>query len=136
MSKILEGGCLCGRLRYRITADPIDAGYCHCRLCQRASGAPVLAWLTVPLAGFEYVAGTPHIVWSSKNGQREYCHDCCSQLVFRHVDTGETIDVTIATLDDPHCISPQYHIWTRSRINWLHIGDDLPQFGDSGPDEY
>ena len=42
----LEGGCLCGAVRYRISAEPHHAGYCHCRMCQRSAGAPVVAWLT------------------------------------------------------------------------------------------
>ena len=53
MDEILTGGCLCGEVRYRITATPVEALYCHCRMCQRAHGAPVIAWLTVPLAAFE-----------------------------------------------------------------------------------
>ena len=53
MEKTLTGGCLCGEVRYRITQAPVEALYCHCRMCQRAHGASVIAWLTVPLAAFE-----------------------------------------------------------------------------------
>src|SRR6201981_2297113 len=53
------GGCLCGEVRYRITAAPVEALYCHCRMCQRAHGAPVVAWLTGPLHAFEIAAGNP-----------------------------------------------------------------------------
>src|SRR5215472_13101113 len=59
MTEILSGGCLCGEIRYRISAAPVEALYCHCRMCQRAHGAPVIAWLTVPLAAFEVSAGIP-----------------------------------------------------------------------------
>jgi hypothetical protein len=55
----LTGGCLCGAVKYRISAAPLDAGYCHCRLCQKSSGAPTLAWLTVPIHGFAYTHGNP-----------------------------------------------------------------------------
>ena len=57
----LEGGCLCGRLRYRIDHAPHHADYCHCRVCQRASGAPVVAWLTMASAGFAWTAGEPAV---------------------------------------------------------------------------
>lgn len=40
-----EGGCRCGAIRYRITGEPLSAGFCHCRMCQRAAGAPVVAWV-------------------------------------------------------------------------------------------
>ena len=46
MNLPLEGGCLCGGVRYRISAEPHHASYCHCRMCQRSAGAPVVAWLT------------------------------------------------------------------------------------------
>lgn len=39
-----DGGCLCGRVRFRVTAEALDSGYCHCRMCQRNSGAPTVAW--------------------------------------------------------------------------------------------
>jgi hypothetical protein len=55
----LDGGCLCGRIRYRLTAAPFDAGYCHCTLCRRASGAPTLAFATVPLADLQWLRGEP-----------------------------------------------------------------------------
>lgn len=48
MTQVHEGGCLCGAVRYRITGEPKSVGYCHCRMCQRAAGAPVVAWATVP----------------------------------------------------------------------------------------
>jgi hypothetical protein len=51
MDDVRTGGCLCGAIRYHIAAPPVEALYCHCRICQRAHGAPVVAWLTVDLAG-------------------------------------------------------------------------------------
>jgi hypothetical protein len=56
---ILDGGCLCGVVRYRATAVPTKSSYCHCRMCQRSAGAPVMAWVGVPASTFVYVAGAP-----------------------------------------------------------------------------
>jgi hypothetical protein len=47
-----DGGCLCGKVRFRVTALPLAAGYRHCRMCQRNSGAPVVAWVTFLAIGF------------------------------------------------------------------------------------
>ena len=66
MGEIFTGGCLCGAVRYRITAAPVEALYCHCRMCQRAHGAPVIAWLTVPLDSFAVTAGNPAAYPSSQ----------------------------------------------------------------------
>ncbi|HSC33780.1 MAG TPA: GFA family protein, partial [Thermodesulfobacteriota bacterium] len=65
MKRSLEGGCLCGEVRYKVNGTIIDAGYCHCRLCRRASGAPVVAWLTVPVQSFSYLQGAASVFHSS-----------------------------------------------------------------------
>lgn len=128
-----EGGCLCGGLRYR-AVDPIDAGYCHCRMCQRSSGAPVLPWLSFPYEGFTYEKGEPAVYRSSSDAQREFCPGCGTQIAFRDTVKRRTVDVNMASLDDPASATPDYHIWTSSRIPWFEIADDLPRYEDDGPD--
>jgi hypothetical protein len=128
------GGCLCGALRYRVTGAPIDAGYCHCTLCRRSSGAPVLAWATVPAGAFAWERGEPRAYRSSERGIRDFCASCGTQIVFRRPGAPATIDVTLGSLDDPAAILPEYHIWTRSRIAWLACADELPRYDDAGPD--
>jgi hypothetical protein len=127
------GGCLCGSLRYE-ARDPIDAGYCHCRLCQRSSGAPVLAWVSFPRPAFSQTKGKPTTHASSASGRRDFCGICGTQIAFRSTADPARIDVNLASLDDPASIEPQYHIWVDSRIPWLHIADDLPRYADEGPD--
>lgn len=130
----VSGGCLCGQLRYAIDGDVIDAGFCHCRLCQRSSGAPTVAWLTLPVSGFCYTRGRPAVFASSEKFQREFCAACGTQIAFRAIQAPKTIDVTLGSLDQPSAIAPQYHIWCQSRVSWLHINDELPQYQDAGPD--
>ena len=55
----VEGGCLCGAVRYRVEGPPLHAGYCHCRMCQRAAGAPVVAWGAWPADRFAWLQGKP-----------------------------------------------------------------------------
>ena len=131
--KIFIGGCLCGELRYE-ARNPIDAGYCHCRICQRSSGAPVLAWVSFANANFSFAKGEPRTYRSSPRGEREFCANCGTQIAFRGGGTPTRIDVNIASLDDPTQAVPEYHIWTGSRVPWLHIDDDLPRYSDEGPD--
>lgn len=134
MKVSLQGGCLCGEVRYQVEAELVDAGYCHCRLCQRSSGAPVLAWATVPAQGFRYTKGQAAVFHSSAQAQREHCAHCGTQLVFRPLNATATLDFTLASLDDPQAVPPQYHIWTDSQIRWLQMGDALPRHADEGPD--
>ena len=51
-----DGGCLSGKVRFRLAAEAIETGYCHCRMCQRNTGAPVVAWTTFPAASFSWTA--------------------------------------------------------------------------------
>jgi len=134
MKKSLEGGCLCGKIHYKVNGDIIDAGYCHCRICRRASAAPVVAWLTVSLDSFSYLRGTPSVFHSSAHSKREFCGSCGTQLAFRRSEGPVTVDVTIASLDDPSLIEPEYHIWRDSRIPWFETSDSLPRHDDNGPD--
>lgn len=127
------GGCLCGDLRYR-ASELIDAGYCHCRLCQRSSGSPVLAWVGFPASRFSYTKGEATIFASSDTGRRDFCARCGTQIAFRSSEVPDRIDVNIASLDDPAGVEPEYHIWVESQISWFEIDDDLPRFPDDGPD--
>jgi len=129
-----EGGCLCGRLRYAVTLSAIDAGYCHCRLCQRSAGAPVLAWATFPVDRLRFLAGRPSVYRSSPHGERSFCGACGTQIFFRSESAPPRIDINLATLDDPGLIAPEYHIWTASRIPWFETADSLPRHPDNGPD--
>lgn len=133
MPDVLEGGCLCGSVRYRIDGKAVDAGYCHCRLCQRASGAPTVAWATFRKHAVVWTAATPRIYRSTPPAQRGFCGHCGTQLSFWHEDQPERMDITIASLDDPSTLAPDYHIWTASRIAWFDVRDDLPRYTDAGP---
>lgn len=132
---ILAGGCLCGAIRYHLTAPPIDAGYCHCRLCQRAAGSPVVAWATFRFADFVLDAGHPTTFQSSASAERGFCGQCGTPIHFNKRENPERIDITVASLDDPDRLPMHYHIWMASRRPWLHIADDLPRYDDNGPDQ-
>ena len=129
----LEGGCLCGAVRFRISAEPDHAGYCHCRMCQRANGAPVVAWLAVASEAFVWIKGEPAVYRSSAKAERLFCRACGTPLVFREIAQPEQLDVTLASLDDPEAVRPSHHIWTSSRISWFDVGDGLPRYPEQGP---
>jgi hypothetical protein len=125
----LEGGCLCGAVRYRIGAKPRSADYCHCRMCRGSAGAPVVARLTVANAAFAWTKGEPAVYHSSPKAERLFCPTCGTQLALR--DEPDHMDVTLASLDDPEAVRPSYHIWTASRIGWFDTADDLPRYPEN-----
>ena len=120
-----DGGCLCGAVRYRLDGPPLHADYCHCRMCRRAAGAPVVARLTVANAAFAWIEGEPAVYRSSAEAERLFCPACGTQLALR--DEPDCLDVTLASLDEPEAVRPSYHIWTASRIAWFDTADDLPR---------
>jgi hypothetical protein len=133
MARPLTGGCACGAIRYVLTAVPFDAGYCHCRTCQAASGAPVLAYGSVPRSAFAVAQGEPRTWRSSSFGQRTFCGDCGTQLTMQVDDQPDIVDITLASLDAPEACPPEFHIWTRSTIEWFRTGDGLPRYPQSRP---
>jgi len=133
-----EGGCLCGRVRFAVTAPPLDSGYCHCRMCQRNSGAPVVAWVTFPAASFSWIAGEPTAYASSARAERSFCAHCGSYLVFVSKDTPAEVSVNTASFDSPADFPPRKHIFVESQIPWFRTADGLPEHrgygGSAAPD--
>jgi hypothetical protein len=123
-----DGGCLCGKVRFRLTAPPLDAGYCHCRMCQRNSGAPVVAWVTFPAASFSWRAGEPGTYASSACAKRSFCTACGSYLSFASSESPNEVSVNTASFDDPEAFPPQKHIFSENRLRWFRTADQLPRF--------
>ena len=122
-----EGGCLCGKVRFRVSAPPLDTGYCHCRMCQKNSGAPVVAWATFQAGAFSWTQGRPGMFESSPGARRQFCAACGSYMVFQRDDLPGEISVNIGSFDDPDAFPPRAHIFTESQVRLLHIDDELPR---------
>ena len=132
-TEVHEGGCLCGAVRYRIAGSLDNAAHCHCSMCRRASGAPFVTWVVVPIDGFEVVAGEPVVYRSSADSERRFCPNCGAQLTFWTSRAADTMDVTVGTLDDPERCRANRHIWTSSQLRSLHVDDRLPAFPEETP---
>ena len=128
LERDVEGGCLCGAVRYRVSAGAVrESGYCHCRTCRRQSGAPVVAFFAVDPSRVSRLAGAPARYRASDHASREFCANCGTYLIFREDDPAATVSVNPATLDDPALIPPFYHIYHASRIDWFETADALPR---------
>jgi hypothetical protein len=128
MEVILEGGCLCGAVRYRATGPAIASGICHCRSCQRTASAPTLPYVTLPLAAFEITRGSLADYRSSAPVTRSFCALCGSPLTYRNDKKPDRIDIMTCSLDDPNKVPPTFHLWTDHKPVWDAIADGLPVF--------
>lgn len=125
---MMEGGCFCGFVRYRCDGAPSHETICHCGICRRASGAPFVAWFTVPVSQCTFTAGAPSSFDSSEHGTRTFCPRCGTPLTFRSAHAPGEIDVTTCSLDDPESLPPKDHTHTATRLSWVALDDDLPEF--------
>jgi hypothetical protein len=132
---MLKGGCLCGALRYETTAEPARQTACHCTICRRASGAPFVAWFSVPSASFRFVTGRPARFKSSEHGTRTFCAGCGTPLTFRSTRYPDEIDITTCSLDDPEAVPPRDHTFARSSLPWVRLADGLSAYPAARPDQ-
>jgi len=130
----IEGGCLCGAVRYRIQGEPLSSGTCQCRTCRRASAAAIVPWITVISEHFVFTAGQPTEYNSSPPATRTFCGRCGTPLTYRHTSCeGKKIDVTTVSLDDPEAFPPTAHIWTSHKLKWIKLADGIPCFEKGAP---
>lgn len=127
MTEMHTGGCHCGNLRYQLDAPLHDIAHCHCSICRRTSGGIVMTWTSVPLEGFKWTAGSPTAYDSAPTCVRYFCSNCGAQVALFSRNSPEKMDVTIATLDHPELAPADRHIWTDSRLPWLHLDEHLPE---------
>ena len=136
MNEGFSGGCACGAVRYELRSEPFDAGWCHCRICQLNSGAPAMVFASVKAGDLVFTSGEAKVkrFASSSFGHRLFCGECGTPLLMQVNHQPETVDFSVATLDEPGRVAPGFHIFTASRIGWFETVDDLPRHERFRPD--
>lgn len=122
----IDGGCLCGAVRYRIQREPLTSTTCQCRSCRRASAAAIVPWITVNSEHFAFNAGQPVEFNSSPPVTRTFCGRCGTPLTYRNTGYVGKIDVTTCSLDDPDAFPPVGHVWASHKLSWVKLADGLP----------
>jgi hypothetical protein len=122
---LLTGGCQCGAIRFAITAAPLKVSICHCRMCQKASGAPFASFADIARDNFSWTRGTPAAFRSSSIAMRDFCASCGTPLSFRRID-GQSIEIMTGTFDHPDRMIPTRQYGTESRLGWVVGIANLP----------
>jgi hypothetical protein len=131
MATRLEGGCSCGAVRYRLRSEPMFVHCCHCLNCQRQTGSAFVVNLLIEGDRVEVVEGEPQPVEVPRDdgsSQRIFRCPACQVAVFSEYTRPEVWFVRGGTLDDPAQVSPDVHIYTRSKLGWVAIPESVPAF--------
>jgi hypothetical protein len=127
----LTGGCNCGAVRYEITAPLVSASYCHCRRCQRRTGAGASANGSTEPGSFRVIAGEDRLrAWRPEKGwEKWFCGDCGSALFSRSADDASRVGVRLGSLDQDPGVRPTTRQFVAYAAPWEPIpDDDLPRF--------
>jgi hypothetical protein len=127
---LLFGSCLCGSVRYEITAPLAVVEHCHCTMCRKSHGAAFSTNSVVATAAFTVTSGAALITEyeSSPNRRKCFCSKCGSPLFIRRRDNPDVTVVILGTIEgDPHA-RPERHVFVASKAPWDNISDSLPQF--------
>jgi hypothetical protein len=121
----LTGGCQCGAIRFALSAPPKKVSICHCRMCQKASGAPFASFADIENADFAWTRGKPAAFRSSSIAERHFCAACGTPLSFRRLD-GPRIEIMTGTFDRPDRVIPTQQFGTESRLGWVVSIANMP----------
>ena len=131
MSRPREGGCACGAVRYRLTSEPLFVHCCHCLSCQRQTGSAFVINLLIEADRVELLAGEPKPVDVPRDdGSKQRIYRCptCQVAVYSEYGRPQVLFVRAGTLDEPREITPDVHIYTRSKVPWVALPDGASAF--------
>ncbi len=125
---VMEGGCLCGAIRFSIAGPPFMTEYCHCSMCRRSTGGPVACWMDFRSEQLTWVRGEPKEYHSSEHARRGFCESCGSSISFRDTRYPQYATLTIVSLDNPALAPPKRHIYVEDQLPWFVVKDDCVRF--------
>ena len=136
METNLNGGCMCGAVRYECTGDTENASYCHCDDCKKATGGPYTVGVLVKAVDLRILSGRVKgyttIADSGRKITREFCPNCGSPLFTRAEKFPDHVFLKAGCLDEPELIKPSCQIWTKCAVPWAYIDEKLPCYPESG----
>jgi hypothetical protein len=127
----VRGGCLCGGVRYELSAPFRRANFCHCSRCRKHTGAAASAQGRVPREGFTLLQGAELVETFRPEGgmAKAFCRVCGSSLFGGTWPDGPEVSIRLGTLDDDPGIRPQYHSFAADVPPWDRLPDDgLPRY--------
>lgn len=131
MSDHREGGCACGQVRYRLASDPMFVHCCHCLNCQRQTGSAFVINLMIEADRVHLVRGAPvpvDVPRDDGSSQRIFRCPNCQIALWSQYTRPQVSFVRAGTLDTPSAVSPDVHIFVRSKLPWVSLPASVPAF--------
>lgn len=134
MAKV-EGGCLCGAVRYRSTAEPIMTVICQCTHCQRTSGSPYSVVLAMPKESVEF-SGEQLTTYNDKGASgvsvhRQFCGKCGSPIYSDSEAAPKMVFVKAGSLDEASWVCPEAAIWCESAQPWAPLPEGVARIAQN-----
>lgn len=128
-----EGGCLCGQVRFRISAPPILTMACHCKGCQRLTSGPFSLSAAIPSTGFEVTRGETVVGALHGPNRHDYCPNCMSWMFTRPAGMDWFVNVRPTLLDDASWFEPFIETGMADKLPWattpaVHGFEGFPPF--------
>lgn len=131
-----DGGCYCGSVRFKITGEPVSQSICHCRDCQKSSGAASVAWIMLDEGEFAVTKGALKTIAGQGGAERLFCANCGTGIAYKNADIlPGMIDIQTATLDAPDDYIPEMNIQLAEQIGWEKNAHEMPGFDRFPPQE-
>lgn len=128
MSDTREGGCLCGKVRFRVDAAPLWTSHCHCVSCRKFTGSAFVTYAGYATDAVTQLGAAPRQHHSSEGVTRSFCGECGAPISYEGVRWPDEIHLMVSAFDDPDAFEPEAHIYWAERVSWVQVGDDLPKF--------
>jgi hypothetical protein len=132
----LTGGCLCGAVRFEVTASPVSAGYCHCTRCQRRTGTAASVQARIERGSLRITAGEELVrAYEPPDGfAKDFCGVCGGALWSHDPDDPEVRSIRLGTFDADPGVRPSYRQFVAYAAPWEPIPDDgLPRYPERRP---
>lgn len=117
----IEGGCLCGAVRFACTGQPKSVFWCHCRSCRKHSGAPVSVFVGFNHGAYAVTSGEIATFKSSPGTVRGFCAKCGSTLTCEVAALPDEAHFHVGAFDDPAPLQPTRHFFRDEQLPWLRL---------------
>ena len=129
--KKITGSCVCGKVEFSVADQFVYAGYCHCSMCRKSSGAAGTAIGGIPKNQFSITKGLHNIKRYKRTEESVSCFcEHCGSTLYGEKPSIQMVHVRYGALNNSPTLLPQAHMHVSSKADWYEISDELPQFSE------